>query len=183
MNLGAYLCFFLNLYKGRGFTILNRTYIPCMCRNRLVLLLDPDSNLVRRPVSSSESLSNRLQMSFEAIDSVIDALIMNGFIASGERSAVTQDQIEDWIDGIASCTFTIALDGDVLLQSQILLQEQGFKLYPNFAKFLITALLKKVFENSRQIVSIEEYYMDTNYNSDPDLFDAKQVLLNVVIEE
>ena len=47
----------------------------------------------------------------------------------------------------------------------------------------MSSLLRKIFQDSSQTVSIEEYYMDTNYNSDPDLFDAKQVLLNVVIEE
>ena len=144
--------------------------------------MDPDFSVTAQS-SSQASLRKRLQISFRAIDDLLDILITNGFIASGERSYISQDQLDDWIDGIGACTFTIALDGDATLQGQILLQEQGFRLFPNFSKFMIAALVRKVFQASSQSVSIEEYYMDTNYNSDPDLFDAKQVLLNVIIED
>jgi hypothetical protein len=174
----------------------------------MIQLFYPDGSIINQTPSSETPLSDRLNTSFKAIDAVLDALIKNGFIASGERSVVSADQIEDWVDGIAPCTLTIAIDGDATLQGkrrirrmtstlphatspficthfelgQILLQEQGYRLYPNFAKFLINAVLKKIFQYSSQSVSIEEYYMDTNYSSDPDLFDAKQVLLNVVID-
>jgi len=64
------------------------------------------------------SLDDRLQTSFDAIDYILEKLRNNGFIASSERSVVESDQIEDWIDGIASCSFTIALDGDSTLQGE-----------------------------------------------------------------
>jgi hypothetical protein len=32
------------------------------------------------------------------------------------------------------------------------------------------------------IVNIDDYYMDTSYNSNPDLFEVKQILLNIVIQ-
>jgi len=31
-------------------------------------------------------------------------------------------------------------------------------------------------------VQIDDYYMDTNYNSNPDLFEVKQILLSIVIQ-
>jgi hypothetical protein len=104
-------------------------------------------------------------------------------IASSERSTISKDSIDDWIEGISSCAFTVAVDGDATLQGQILLQEQGFRLYPNYSKFIITAILKQIFQGSNQNVAVDEYYMDTNYNSDPELYDAKQVLLQVVLTE
>ena len=33
------------------------------------------------------------------------------------------------------------------------------------------------------IVYIDDYYMDTSYNSNPDLFEVKQILLNIVIQQ
>jgi hypothetical protein len=33
------------------------------------------------------------------------------------------------------------------------------------------------------IVNIDDYYMDTSYNSNPDLFEVKQILLNIVIQQ
>jgi hypothetical protein len=32
------------------------------------------------------------------------------------------------------------------------------------------------------IVNIDDYYMDTSYNSNPDLFEVKKILLNIVIQ-
>lgn len=31
-------------------------------------------------------------------------------------------------------------------------------------------------------VQVDDYYMDTSYNSNPDLFKVKQILLNIVIQ-
>jgi hypothetical protein len=31
-------------------------------------------------------------------------------------------------------------------------------------------------------VNIDDYYMDTSYNSNPNLFEAKKILLNIVIQ-
>jgi hypothetical protein len=70
------------------------------------------------------------------------------------------------------------LDGDITLQSQILLQEQGFRLYPNFARFAIGYLMQQ----DGQQLSVMDYYFDTDYNSDPDKFEVKEILLNVVLD-
>jgi hypothetical protein len=74
--------------------------------------------------------------------------------------------------------FSVALDGDITLQSQILLQEQGFRLYPNFARFAIGYLMQQ----DGQQLSVMDYYFDTDYNSDPDKFEVKEILLNVVLD-
>ena len=78
--------------------------------------------------------------------------------------------------------FTVALDGDATLNAQILLQEQGFRLYPNFARYAIKEIMS--FEpQDKQSVTVTDYYFDTDYNSDPDKFDVKQVLLSVQMEQ
>ena len=73
---------------------------------------------------------------------------------------------------------SLALDGDITQNAQILLQEQGLNLIPSYTKFMLEQLLEMPGQN----LSIEEYYMDTDYNSNPDLFEVKEILLNIVLE-
>jgi hypothetical protein len=54
--------------------------------------------------------------------------------------------------------------------------------YPDFARFAITSAFQQALANMDQNVSSDEYYMDTDYSSDPDQFEVKQVLLNIVID-
>ena len=102
-----------------------------------------------------------------------------GLVALAERSNIQSEQIEDWLDDAADLEFSVAVDEDATLQAQILLQEQGFRLYPNFARYAVTYLLKQV---PKQRVSAMDYYFDTDYNSDPNKFEVKEVLLNLQLE-
>eukprot|EP00978_Attheya_sp_CCMP212_P040397 scaffold219896_cov61-Attheya_sp.AAC.1 len=132
---------------------------------------------------SSTEMKENLQRALDLVDHICDSMKSMGLLALTERSELDKDKIQDWSEDLSDLQFSIALDGDITLNSQILLQEQGFRLYPDFTRFAVTASLRKVLGNlNKQDVTSEEYYMDTNYNSDPDLFDAKEVLLNIVIE-
>jgi hypothetical protein len=75
-------------------------------------------------------------------------------------------------------TLSIALDGDVTLGAQTLLQEQGYRLYPNYAKWAVATLLSQ----SGETVQVDDYYFDTDYNPDPNQYQVKEVLLNVVVQ-
>ena len=140
---------------------------------RLLAMLYPE-------YTPSEETSKRLklQSALEAVDRVSAILTKKGLVAATERSEVDKDDIDDWVDGLSNIQFSLALDGDATLNAQILLQEQGFRLIPSFARYVVAVLL----EQKGQQVTLEEYYMDTDYNSNPDLFEVKEVLLNVVVE-
>jgi hypothetical protein len=128
--------------------------------------------------SSSKPQKDRLMQSLQVVDQFCKELEKMGLVALTERSAIEEDVISDWVADMADIQFTVALDGDITLNAQILLQEQGFLLYPNFARFAVKTLL----EQPGQKVSCDDYYFDTDYSSDPDKFEVKEVLLNVVVE-
>lgn len=119
-------------------------------------------------------LEERLRL----LDQVCKVLCDKGLVAATELSSLDDDQLADWIEGLTDLTLSVALDGDITMNAQILLQEQGFRLYPSFAKYMVMQLL----EMPKQSVSVDDYYMDTDYNSDPNTFEAKQVMLNIVLE-
>jgi hypothetical protein len=97
-----------------------------------------------------------------------------------------EEDLLDWTEGLTDyLQWSIALNEDISLGSQLLLQEQGFRLYPSFARCAITSLLKQTFSSDKDsdiTVEVSDYYMDTNYNSDPNKFEVKQVLLNIVLD-
>jgi len=105
-----------------------------------------------------------------------------GFVALAVRSDLESDRIVDWAQDLSDLQLNIPLDKDITLESQLLLQEQGYLIYPDFGRFVITAALRNSLQGLGQVVTSDEYYMDTNYNSDPNLFEVKQVLLNIVID-
>lgn len=133
---------------------------------------------------SNEYQAKAIETGLRITDEIIKNLVAFGFCALAERNAVEQDEgrIADWIDDLTDIQLSIPLDGDVTLNSQILLQEQGFRIYPNFGRFVITSALQKSLIGMKQSISSDEYYMDTNYSSDPNLFEVKQVLINIVID-
>ena len=88
--------------------------------------------------------------------------------------------VEDWSQDLADLSWSVALDGDATLRAQILLQEQGFRLYPGYARCAIQSVLTQLLPT--QEVTAIDYYMDTDYNSDPDKFEVKEVLVNINIE-
>jgi hypothetical protein len=115
-------------------------------------------------------------------DEILTNLVSNGFVALAERNQIDNEKLADWSDDLADIQLSIPLDGDITLNSQVLLQEQGFRVYPDFARFAIASAFQQALANTNQNVSSDEYYMDTDYSSDPDQFEVKQVLLNVVID-
>lgn len=135
---------------------------------------------------SNSTTENYLKKAFHEsmcnIDGLLQELMQNGLIASFEKSEIVDEKIQDWSDDLSELQFTIGVDGDATLQAQILLQEQGYRLYPDFSRFLVASYLSKQLRRFNQSVLLDEYYMDTDYNSDPDKFEVKQVLLNIVID-
>jgi hypothetical protein len=130
--------------------------------------------------SSNDSNKEKVKAAFKAVDSLCKTLRDKGLVAAVEIDTVDDDKISDWIDDISDLEFNIALDGDATLNAQMLLQEQGFRLYPNFARYAINHLMSQV--DRRQKVTTIDYYFDTDYNSDPDKFEVKEVLLSVTLE-
>ena len=55
-----------------------------------------------------------------------------GQIASTRRSSLDAHQLADWMEDLCHLTFTLVFDGDITI-AHILLQEEGFRLYANYA--------------------------------------------------
>lgn len=121
--------------------------------------------------SQLQSLNDKL----DALDQFGHALLQTGWVAQVEHSRPNREQMQDWQDDADDLIWTMALNGDVTLGSQLLLQEQGFRLYPNLGKFAVQSILGPS-------ATVDDYYMDTDYNSDPDRFEVKQVLLNIQLD-
>jgi hypothetical protein len=180
--------------------------------------------ILKTPDSANDNFNDRLWTAFQQGDEYCEYLQRNGLISLWERSNsntnnnnvdVDDDQnvdytFQDFIEGdVSEYDITIAIDGDITLNTQLLLQEQGYRLYPNFSRYVISYLLNQVVSSSstttnnnnnnvgiqqqkkqppspqQQIqrrVSVMDYYFDTDYNSDPNKFEVKEVLLSVSIE-
>ena len=168
--------------------------------SRLVELISTRSQA--SPMTSpSKQIEDELQNMFETVDAISTLLIENGFISSWERSIPSSEDLEDFIEPhVASnnddfsvssdLQFTLALVGDVTLESQILLQELGYRFYPSFGRWALQQSIQTCFvgteknnkKNGDVVVSIDDYYMDTAYNSNPELFEVKQIMLNIVLQ-
>jgi hypothetical protein len=151
------------------------------CGTKLLALVLSTSPISASASASSLSKKEQLAASLDQIQSVTTTLRDKGFVAATEVSYIDADLLADWQDDLAELQFNVALDGDATQNAQILLQEQGYNLIPSYTKFL----LRPIFLSGAikdQTLTIEEYYMDTNYNSNPDLFQVREVLLNIVLE-
>jgi hypothetical protein len=137
--------------------------------------------LIRKPKELLGSKAERLQGGLQAIDDFLAVWKDKGFVALTERTPIEEDRVSDWLDGSADLEFNIALDGDITLNAQILLQEQGFRLYPSFCRYAVSTILNQVSPRDQK-VSAMDYYFDTDYNSDPDKFEVKEVLLSLQLE-
>lgn len=149
-------------------------------------------------ISPSNTLTESLNNALRATDDIAKLLQTKGFVTSWERSIPLEDDIEDFADANstvpADLAFSLALNEDVTLDSQLLLQELGFRLYPSIGRWMAHEALSQCFtaaagrdsalgDGKRNInVQVDDYYMDTSYNSNPDLFKVKQILLNIVIQ-
>jgi hypothetical protein len=150
---------------------------------RIRQMLMPDEKVLTKSPSGSLSDAKVRQIRWddtkERLQSLSDTLIQRGLVSQIDMS-YDKDDLSDWLDdAITDLQFNVALDGDVTLGSQILLQEQGFRLYPNFGRYAIRNLIQATIGRP---IEITDYYMDTDYNSDPDKFQVKEVLLSIVLE-
>ena len=130
-------------------------------------------------------LSAGLRSALDSTDAVANFLLAKGFISSWERSVPPPEDLEDFVSLATDCPFSLALYGDATLGSQLLLQELGFRLYPAFGRWMVTESISRCFatEGAESVsLNVEDYYMDTAYNSNPDLFEVRQVLLNIALQ-
>jgi hypothetical protein len=141
--------------------------------------------------TATSSLSKALQLT----DRLAATLRDYGLAALVDPSPpIDAEDWQDFLDGdIPELNWNVAVDGDVTMNAQILLQEQGYRLYPNFARFVLKQIFQDVLAQatadsstsslpSATKVSVMDYYFDTDYNSDPDKFEVKEVLLGVSLE-
>ena len=147
------------------------------------LLLSKNDNVARNAVpgnlSDPKVRKARWTAAQERLQGISNALVQRGLVAQIDTS-YDEDDLADWLDdAISDLKFNVALDGDVTLSTQCLLQEQGFRLYPNFGRYAIRIALQ---ESLGTPLEITDYYMDTDYNSDPDKFQVREVLLSIVLE-
>ena len=88
------------------------------------------------------------------------ALVQRGLVAQVDVS-YDKDDLADWLDdAVSDLPFNVALDGDVTLQTQILLQEQGWRFYPNFRRYAVRQALQEALGTKR--LDITDYYFDTD---------------------
>ena len=128
--------------------------------------------------AAADGQKERLRQTLNSVDYLCKVLKEKGFVALTERSTVEDEKVDDWLEDMSDLQFSVALDGDVSQNAQILLQEQGFRLYPSFASNAVAHLMQQ----PGQKVSCESYYFDTDYNSDPAKFEVKEVLLSCILE-
>ena len=146
-------------------------------------------------------LKNQIVAALEQTDALAGKTRELGLVANIDRNNVeSMDDLQDFVeDALADLVITVSIDGDVTLQSQILLQEQGYRLYPNFNRFVLTEIFRDAIQTNQQPlssktmksrkddddihkVSVIDYYFDTSYSSDPEKFEVRQVMLNISIE-
>lgn len=156
--------------------------LPTLSPSSKVRLTDLSSKEEKSKANAKETLVNGITVALDLTDEILKSLVSNGLVALAERNVIDNERLADWTDDLADIQLSIPLDGDITLSSQVLLQEQGFRVYPDFGRFAITSAIQKSLASTNQNVSSDEYYMDTGYSSDPGLFEVKQVLLNIVID-
>jgi hypothetical protein len=171
----AYSDLILQQGKSFDFNTFRRAF-ESQAGRRLIALLLPQTAQLKGDKNKSEQLLN---VKLDQIDQLCQQLKNRGLLSLTERSVLEPDQILDWIDDTSDLSFTVALDGDITLGSQLLLQEQGLRLYPAYARFAVMSIIQNI---EGQEAQIEDYYFDTDYNSDPNKFDAKEVVLSVVLD-
>lgn len=88
-------------------------------------------------------MSNAIATGLSLTDEIVQSLITSGFVALATRNDIDGEKINDWTEDLSDIALSIPLDGDVTLKSQLLLQEQGFRLYPDFGRFAITSALQQ----------------------------------------
>jgi len=159
---------------------LGERLLPIFLPQKGALPTTPNSNYLNQ--KKEETLYNAIQNALSLTDNLCTVLKSSGFVSLAERSELETEDIADWTKDLSNLQFNVPLDRDVTLNAQILLQEQGYRIYPDFGKFVIAAALQRSLIGLKQVVTSEEYYMDTNWNSDPSLFEVRQVLVSIIID-
>jgi hypothetical protein len=169
----------LLMEKQIDYQYFRREFLANCGPSLLALFLSANDLMNPASDSSADSKISLLKYKLGLIDKLAESLRQKGFIADWDLSPLDSDRISDWSEELDDLTFSIAFDGDITLNAQILLQEQGLNLIPSFVRFMVEATLQDLPD---QQVTVDEYYMDTDYNSDPDKFKVKQLLLNILLE-
>jgi hypothetical protein len=129
-----------------------------------------------QPISASEAAANpaaTLKRIIYRIENILDVWIQRGLVAQIDPANVEEwNTQDDW-------TWSIGIDGDASMPAQMLLQELGWRLYPSYGRFVVQALLRRAYPNLQ--VDVTDYYLDTDYSTDPNQYEPKEVLLNVII--
>lgn len=150
---------------------------------QLVALLLPNPPSPLPPSSNASLIEERkkimLRQALDNIDAVCQVLVAKGLVARVDPATLDPELVDDWSEDLSDLTGSIALGGDITLSTQILLQEQGFRLYPNYGRYAIQSILQGI---KGQKATTDDYYMDPNYNSDPTRFEVKEVLVNLALE-
>ena len=104
---------------------------------------------------ASSSLAQSLKNTLSVTDNIATLLQSKGLIASWERSIPLDDTIDDFVDDnnnedsaimyTTDLTYSLALNGDITLNSQLLLQELGYRLYPSFGRWMVNEAILQCF--------------------------------------
>ena len=105
---------------------------------------------------ASSSLAQSLKNTLSVTDNIATLLQTKGLIASWERSLPLDDTIDDFVDdnnnedsaiisNTMDLTYSLALNGDITLNSQLLLQELGYRLYPSFGRWMVNEAILQCF--------------------------------------
>ncbi len=77
------------------------------------------------------------------MDGIAALLQMRVFVSSWERSVLLDDDIEDFVDlhfpvsaDLLMYSLALVLNGDITLNSQLLLQELAYRLYPSIGRII-----------------------------------------------
>jgi len=159
----------------------NRNQFETLLGEKLLPIISPKAQDIL--ITSNKSMKDAIQNGLSVTDQICDNLRSLGLVALAERDQDLDDErLKDWINDESDLQLSIPIDGDITLNSQLLLQEQGFRLYPDFGRFIISYGLQQSLKSINQVVTSDEYYMDPSYNSNPDLFEVKQVLISITID-
>jgi hypothetical protein len=179
----------------KNFGTFQKTFETQIGHELLSILIPSSDTTITKTISNKQN--DQVQAFYDAlqrIDQLSTILVKKGFVAqidrtqfdvsNGNNNNVSDSMMDitDWSQQISDLSFSVALEYDITLSSQILLQEQGIRLYPNYIRCMIQSILQQELLPYRQRIITEDYYLDTDYNSDPDKFEVKEVLININIE-
>ena len=99
----------------------------------------PDDATIKTSSSKSSAETGKLEIRSRA-----NVFVEGGLVALIEKTALDPEEVEDWMVDGSDLSWSIPLDGDTTLAAQVLLQEQGYRLYPNYTRFAVQSILQSV---------------------------------------